>query len=384
MTSSSDNGRRHPACSSPTICNASSTCSRASKAPTFVHPGRCGSNRPATCWADRSSSWNASMATVWEQQPIPAEMEAEPGLLRRMCESMVDQLAAIHLVDLEATGLRSLADGRAFVEREIDRWEGEMRRVQRGPLPALERLLEELRRQQPEPSSTITLVHGDPKPGNFAFVGDEVSAVFDWELTDDRRPVDRHRLPRTAVGDAGGDHEPALVAHRRRVRRQVRAAHGDRRAAPGVVPSHAGVQGQRHPADRVDAVRCRPLERPARPRHGERPRDDDATRPEQPRHHRHAAQRCDLPARRTNRTSASGAALVALTAATLVHARRGRATRRVSGRRRPSAGRSAPQAPARAAPPPPARSLRGDDRRSSCRPRDRPCSARPRHGGRAR
>ena len=25
-------------------------------------------------------------------------------------------------------------------------------------------------------------MHGDPKPGNFAFSGDEVSAVFDWEL----------------------------------------------------------------------------------------------------------------------------------------------------------------------------------------------------------
>ena len=26
-------------------------------------------------------------------------------------------------------------------------------------------------------------MHGDAKPGNFAFVGDQVSAVFDWELT---------------------------------------------------------------------------------------------------------------------------------------------------------------------------------------------------------
>ena len=58
-----------------------------------------------------------------------------------------------------------------------------MKRVQRGPLPAMERLAAELRRQQPAQCPTITLVHGDPKPGNFAFVGDEVSAVFDWELT---------------------------------------------------------------------------------------------------------------------------------------------------------------------------------------------------------
>ena len=54
-----------------------------------------------------------------------------------------------------------------------------MRRVQRGPLPALERLLEELCRQRPAPSAHQTLVHGDPKPGNFAFVGSAVSAVFD-------------------------------------------------------------------------------------------------------------------------------------------------------------------------------------------------------------
>jgi aminoglycoside phosphotransferase (APT) family kinase protein len=77
---------------------------------------------------------------VWEQQDIPAKMEAEPGLLRRMCESMVDQLAAIHLVDLAATGLDSLADGRTFAERELEKWSSEMRRVQQGPLPALERL----------------------------------------------------------------------------------------------------------------------------------------------------------------------------------------------------------------------------------------------------
>ena len=120
---------------------------------------------------------------VWEQQPIPPEMEAEPGRLRRMCESLVDQLAAIHIVDLDATGLRALGDGRAFVDEELDHWAGEMRRVQRGPLPAMKRMLEELRRQQPEPSETITLVHGDAKPGNFGFVGDQVSAVYDWELT---------------------------------------------------------------------------------------------------------------------------------------------------------------------------------------------------------
>lgn len=119
---------------------------------------------------------------VYEQNAIPAEIEAEPGRIRRMCEDMIDQYAAIHLVDLERTGLDALGDGSDFVTRELDHWESEMERVRRGPLPAMERLLAELRRHQPDPSPLVTLVHGDPKPGNVGFVGDRVSAVFDWEL----------------------------------------------------------------------------------------------------------------------------------------------------------------------------------------------------------
>jgi aminoglycoside phosphotransferase (APT) family kinase protein len=114
------------------------------------------------------------------------EMEApdeSSERIQRMCLSMADQLAAIHTVDLSTTGLDSLADGAGHLDRELDHWADEMHRVKRGSLPALERLLEELRASKPEPSPTVTLVHGDAKPGNFAFVGDEVSAVFDWEMT---------------------------------------------------------------------------------------------------------------------------------------------------------------------------------------------------------
>jgi aminoglycoside phosphotransferase (APT) family kinase protein len=109
--------------------------------------------------------------------------EAAPERIRYMCLSMAEQLAAIHTVDLRAAGLEFLGDGRNHLDRELDHWADEMHRVQRGPLPALERLLRELRDTKPEPSQAITLVHGDAKPGNFAFVGDDVSAVFDWEMT---------------------------------------------------------------------------------------------------------------------------------------------------------------------------------------------------------
>ena len=116
------------------------------------------------------------------ERSVPDELADAPARIRQMSESLVDELAAIHLVDLEATGISSLGDGHAYVDRELAHWTDEMQRVQRGPLPALERLAAELRDRQPESSPTVTLVHGDAKPGNFAFVGDNVSAVFDWEM----------------------------------------------------------------------------------------------------------------------------------------------------------------------------------------------------------
>ncbi|MGO9511041.1 MAG: phosphotransferase family protein [Mycobacterium sp.] len=114
------------------------------------------------------------------------EMEAPSAadeVVVRMCQSLAEQLAAIHAVDLEQTGLRALDDGGAHLDRELDHWADEMNRVKRDSLPALERLLRELRETMPEPSPRVTLVHGDAKPGNFAFVSGEVSAVFDWEMT---------------------------------------------------------------------------------------------------------------------------------------------------------------------------------------------------------
>jgi len=118
--------------------------------------------------------------TVYERG-VPPELEDAPQRIARMSKSLVDTVAAIHRVDLDAVGLSS-ESGRGYVARELAHWTGEMQRVRRDRLPALERLAEVLAARAPEPCPVITLVHGDPKPGNFAFEHDEVSAVFDWEL----------------------------------------------------------------------------------------------------------------------------------------------------------------------------------------------------------
>ncbi len=145
---------------------------------------------PHVLWLEESGDVLGRPFLVMQRMPGDVyEMQAPDGpdvtaaRIRRMCEGMAEQLAAVHTVDLTATGLDALEDGRDHLDREISHWADEMHRVQPGPLPALERLLSELRGSKPEQYPTVTLVHGDAKPGNFAFVADEVSAVFDWELS---------------------------------------------------------------------------------------------------------------------------------------------------------------------------------------------------------
>jgi aminoglycoside phosphotransferase (APT) family kinase protein len=142
---------------------------------------------PRALWLEESGDVLGRPFFVMERmQGDVYEMEAPdvtPERVHRMCLGMAEQLAAVHRVDLDATGLAALGDGHDHVERELDHWAHEMHRVQHGPLPALERLLAALKDTKPQPYRTITLVHGDAKPGNFAFVGDDVSALFDWEMT---------------------------------------------------------------------------------------------------------------------------------------------------------------------------------------------------------
>jgi aminoglycoside phosphotransferase (APT) family kinase protein len=116
------------------------------------------------------------------ERGVPADVAADPMLVRRMCEGMVDQIAAVHVSGVELGG------GHDYLASELDHWASEARRA--SDLPEVDALVTALRAQQP-PTPRVTLVHGDTKPGNFAFVDGDVTALFDWEMA--------------TMGDAGAD-----------------------------------------------------------------------------------------------------------------------------------------------------------------------------------
>lgn len=97
---------------------------------------------------------------------------------------LVDAMVAVHGVDLEETGLTTLASHAPYAPRQLRRWAGQWEKTKTRELPALDALTDRLRDAVPEQTETV-LVHGDLHLGNI-IVDEEsgrVNAVVDWELT---------------------------------------------------------------------------------------------------------------------------------------------------------------------------------------------------------
>jgi aminoglycoside phosphotransferase (APT) family kinase protein len=110
--------------------------------------------------------------------------EQPPALLTAIGRALPAELARIHAVDLEKSGLASLSTSRTpYAARQIRRWRGQWDQSRTRDLPAVEDLADRLWAAMP-PQQETCLVHGDfhllnaivsPRDGR-------VEAILDWEL----------------------------------------------------------------------------------------------------------------------------------------------------------------------------------------------------------
>lgn len=107
----------------------------------------------------------------------------ERGLRAVASDSIVDNLAAIHAIDLDRTGLRRLGPGEGYLERELRRW---TLRAARGGYAGAEGLIEtgEALSDSMPAEYEVTLVHGDFKFPNAMIdpASGRIAAILDWEL----------------------------------------------------------------------------------------------------------------------------------------------------------------------------------------------------------
>ncbi|MDP9236832.1 MAG: phosphotransferase family protein [Chloroflexota bacterium] len=109
--------------------------------------------------------------------------QLDAASLRAISCHLMDVLADLHAVDLEAAGLSGLSRHDSYIERQVARWSKQWAGSRTRELPLIDDVEARLRGAIPRQQG-VTIVHGDYRFGNcITDVGrGEIAAVLDWEL----------------------------------------------------------------------------------------------------------------------------------------------------------------------------------------------------------
>ena len=122
--------------------------------------------------------------------PAVAEEALDEEHRRLAGENLIDVLAAIHDVDVDAVGLGDLGRKDGYIERQLKRWYGQFQQSQEQekesgiyrPAEIVDEVHDLLAKQVP-PQREATIAHGDYRLDNTVVGADgKVKAVLDWEL----------------------------------------------------------------------------------------------------------------------------------------------------------------------------------------------------------
>jgi aminoglycoside phosphotransferase (APT) family kinase protein len=104
-------------------------------------------------------------------------------LRRPASHHLIDVLADLHAVDVDAVGLGDLAKREGYVERQVKRWSTQWEQSKTRELPAIDEVARRLRERLPVQQG-VSIAHGDYRFGNcLTDVGaGRIAAVLDWEL----------------------------------------------------------------------------------------------------------------------------------------------------------------------------------------------------------
>lgn len=119
---------------------------------------------------------------------IPRGMKPIPGLgpqeMRQTCQALVDELVAIHSVDLEAAGLQDLGRPQGYIQRQVEGWTRRYHNAQTDDIPQMEALATWLDQNQPAEVGAA-LIHNDYKYDNVVLDPLDlrrIIGVLDWEM----------------------------------------------------------------------------------------------------------------------------------------------------------------------------------------------------------
>ena len=108
-----------------------------------------------------------------------------PAQARQLSDRLIEMLAAIHAVDVSATGLTGFGRPEGYLARQLSRWQRQWELSNTREMPGYDRLVERLAAGLPA-DGDHALVHGDFRLDNMLVrLGEQptVAAVVDWEMS---------------------------------------------------------------------------------------------------------------------------------------------------------------------------------------------------------
>ena len=112
------------------------------------------------------------------------EIQLAPAEMRKISESLVDNLVALHSIDIHKTGLVQLGKPGGYIQRQVEGWTKRYSVAQTDAIKEMEALSNWLKQNQPEDTAP-TLLHNDYKYDNLVLRENDLSeiiGVLDWEM----------------------------------------------------------------------------------------------------------------------------------------------------------------------------------------------------------
>lgn len=122
---------------------------------------------------------------------IPGDMLLTPPVMRSISESAVDNLAALHSIDPETTGLIKLGKPKGYIERQVEGWIKRYFAAQTEIIEAMNKTAEWLQANMPIDDSS-SFIHNDYKYDNLVLDPENLNsiiAVLDWEMATVGNPL---------------------------------------------------------------------------------------------------------------------------------------------------------------------------------------------------
>lgn len=120
---------------------------------------------------------------------LPEGLSLTPARADALCQATVDQLIALHSVDINQTGLDQLGKGAGYNRRQIEGWSKRFKNARTWNVGKGEKVMDWLAAHCPE-EVELCMIHGDYRLDNLVLAPHldddrapiEVKAILDWEL----------------------------------------------------------------------------------------------------------------------------------------------------------------------------------------------------------